>query len=263
MRGRSQVARHAPLFFLWLFATACVAVSGRQVSSPDHAALAGNDRRVDSPEVVWQVMHRSARLRDERLSPSAASRALDTAIGLWADTEYPLDALAELVPEGGRLLVVETPDVGPLATALAERLRLVSSAVTRLPLAAAVPESAVPGDVESVIVVWRPGWGKQGIVEPLEEAEAWLSAAGLPAARLVAADLFEPSIDGRPWPADTVLLGSPSAVAVAARFMLEARFAGQVPDANRIAESRGLALDRMTWHRRAIFDRVVSRPRRD
>ncbi|MBP7147197.1 MAG: hypothetical protein KBD01_06610 [Acidobacteria bacterium] len=195
--------------------------------------------------VLVQVLHRDARDARGRLTGPAAAALVDRAVEELTGEALPLDGWAALLPRRGAVTVWAVPDAGPVAAAARARLELLRGAG-----AVSLAEGdAAPGAGSAVVLVVRPGV-RDGAptVDPRQLAAR---LARPPVA--VLADLAEPSIEGSPWNADEALASRAAApVAFGARYVLTARWRGEIPEADGLAALCGVDLARLDWRRVAV-----------
>ncbi len=201
---------------------------------------------------LLQLLHRAARDADGAMRVPAVERLVDGAVTRMSGTELPLDAWDSFIDEPSVIQVIAVPEAGVLARVVVERLKLV--APTGVPVELVEGRDALSGASGSalVVLVTKPAW-HDGAIDPA--LEALVGPAGGPRPALAFADLLGPVVDGQGWAADTAIAArDPRAVALAARYVLEARSSRRIPGLAPLAAWAGVAPGRLDWQRIAVTD---------
>ncbi len=227
----------------------CLALAAAGCRTPAvRAAAAATDGRIE----LLQLLHRAARSPEGALRVPAVERLADEAVMRLSGTELPLDAWDSFIDEPSVIQVLAVPRAGVLARVVVERLKLV--APTGVPVELVEGRDALSGASASalVVLVTQPAW-HDGAIDP--DLDALVGADGGPRPALAFADLLGPDVDGERWTADTAVAArDPHAVALAARYVLEARSTRKIPGLAPVAAWAGVAPARLDWERIALTD---------
>jgi hypothetical protein len=217
--------------------------ASRPAAAPGTRSAAPPSLEAGRWQQTVQLVHRQARGASGKLFASAVERAADEVVRVALGEEYPFDAWGRLVSGPGEPVVVAHPRRGPLAEAVARRLGLASGGNGPVTLRETADGA---GTGRAAVLVWRPEWAAGGPRPPLAvEVEA----------DLILVDLLGPTVGEGVWRADAVVAApGPAEARVVARYMLEARFTGRLPDASALAAREGLAFADRDWRRLALAD---------
>lgn len=207
--------------------------------------------RADAP--VVQILHRTARGEGGKLLDVAPAALVDASLlALVPEADLALDGLIGLMGKRRPVAWIAAPDSGPLAEALAARMKLAFPQPGQVRGGALPWALAEKSGSRAAVLVWRPEWKGGRAVPDLLPLVSELKSKGW-TIRWVLVDLLEPKVEGIPWPADEVLASrDPGNVAAALEILLAKKARGGAEGSTQASEGLEGSKPTFPWLRQAI-----------